>query len=252
MSKFSQLRGSFSYDEYKLILESLKNKETLFKKSLKGDFSILRHDVEFNIDRAVKMGSIDKEFGIKSTFFFQVISSAYNPFSVKNKSKILSLINMGHTVGLHFYISHVPAENFNELEKEFIKQKNIFETGLELPCNIFSFHRPAPSSWVLEIRKDYIFGAINAYGPSFFEYSKTPNKIKYLADSNHRWKYGHPLDKLNFSKLQILIHPDEWSDDNKLEELDFLKSLVEDSRKDFISTIDEELGSFAPYRDKIK
>ena len=71
MSKFSQLRGSFSYDEYKLILESLKNKETLFKKSLKGDFSILRHDVEFNIDRAVKMGSIDKEFGIKSTFFFR-------------------------------------------------------------------------------------------------------------------------------------------------------------------------------------
>ena len=34
--------------------------------------------------------------------------------------------------------------------------------------------------------------------------------------------------------------------------LGFLKSLVDDSRKDFISTVDEELGSFAPYRDKIK
>ena len=35
-------------------------------------------------------------------------------------------------------------------------------------------------------------------------------------------------------------------------ELEFLKSLVDDSRKDFITTVDEELGSFAPYRDKIK
>ena len=52
--------------------------------------------------------------------------------------------------------------------------------------------------------------------------------------------------------MQILIHPDEWSDKKNLSELDFLKSLVEDDRKDFILTIDEELGSFAPYRNKIK
>ena len=105
MSELSQLKGTFSYDEYKLILEALKTKKTTFEDALKGDFTILRHDVEFNIDRAKKIGVIDNEYGIKSTFFFQVISSAYNPFSVKNKAKILSLIKMGHTVGLHFYIS---------------------------------------------------------------------------------------------------------------------------------------------------
>ena len=160
MSELSQLKGTFSYDEYKLILEALKTKKTTFEDALKGDFTILRHDVEFNIDRAKKIGVIDNEYGIKSTFFFQVISSAYNPFSVKNKAKILSLIKMGHTVGLHFYISHVPVNNFEKLEHEFNLQKKIFEAGLELPCKIFSFHRPAPSSWVLEIRKDYLFGAL--------------------------------------------------------------------------------------------
>ena len=128
----------------------------------------------------------------------------------------------------------------------------MFETGLELPCNIFSFHRPAPSPWVLQIRKDYLFGALNAYGPTFFEYTKDPKNIKYFADSNHRWKYGHPIDNLEFPKIQLLVHPDEWSDKNDLTELGFLNSLVDDSRKDFISTIDEELGSFAPYREKIK
>ena len=252
MSELSQLKGTFSYDEYKLILEALKTKKTTFEDALKGDFTILRHDVEFNIDRAKKIGVIDNEYGIKSTFFFQVISSAYNPFSVKNKAKILSLIKMGHTVGLHFYISHVPVNNFEKLEHEFNLQKKIFEAGLELPCKIFSFHRPAPSSWVLEIRKDYLFGALNAYGPSFFEYLPDPKNIKYIADSNHRWKYGHPLDYLEFSKMQILVHPDEWSSKKDITELQFLKSLVDDSRKDFITTVDEELGSFAPYRDKIK
>ena len=252
MSVLSQLKGTFSYDEYKLILEALKTKKTTFDDALKGEFTILRHDVEFNVDRAQKMGAIDKEYGIKSTFFFQVISSAYNPFSVKNKAKILSLIEMGHSVGLHFYISHVPINNFEKLEYEFTQQKKMFEAGLELPCKIFSFHRPAPSTWVLEIRKDYLFGALNAYGPSFFEYSPAPKSIKYTADSNHRWKYGHPLDNLEFSKMQILAHPDEWSNKKNLTELGFLKSLVDESRKDFITTVDEELGSFAPYRDKIK
>ena len=60
------------------------------------------------------------------------------------------------------------------------------------------------------------------------------------------------MDNENYSKIQILIHPDEWSDKKNLSELDFLKSLVDDDRKDFILTIDEELGSFAPYRNKIK
>ena len=91
------------------------------------------------------MGSIDKEFGIKSTFFVQVISSAYNPFSVKNKKKILSLIEMGHSVGLHFYISHVRSNNLNKLEDEFNLQKKIFETGLGIPCKIFSFSASSDS-----------------------------------------------------------------------------------------------------------
>ena len=52
--------------------------------------------------------------------------------------------------------------------------------------------------------------------------------------------------------MQILVHPDEWSSKKDITELQFLYSLVDDSRKVFITTVDEELGSFAPYRDKIK
>ena len=66
MSELSQLKGTLSYDEYKLILDGLKSKKTTFEEALRGEFAILRHDVEFNIDRAQKIGAIDKEYGINT------------------------------------------------------------------------------------------------------------------------------------------------------------------------------------------
>ena len=59
-----------------------------------------------------------------------------------------------------------------------------------------------------------------------------------------------PIDYPEFSKMQILVHPDEWYKKD-ITELQFLKSLVDDSRK-ILLPVDEELGSFALYRDKIK
>ena len=70
MSELSQLKGTFSYDEYKLILEALKTKKTTFEDALKGEFAILRHDVEFNIDRAQKIGAIDKGTRHQINFLF--------------------------------------------------------------------------------------------------------------------------------------------------------------------------------------
>ena len=78
-----------------------------------------------------------------------------------------------------------------------------------MDCNYFSYHRPP--KWVLENRNDEISGMINAYGPSFFEFSSNPKEIIYLADSQHKWTYGHPLDRLSSAKIQILTHPDEWT-----------------------------------------
>ena len=93
-------KGTFTYLEYRSILSTLKNKQnTTFESALKGDcFNIIRHDVEFSIDRAHVMGLIDAELGIESTFFFQVISSAYNPFSHRNKEKIKHLEKLGHKI----------------------------------------------------------------------------------------------------------------------------------------------------------
>ena len=38
------------------------------------------------MDRAIRMAEIDNEMGVQSSFFIQVMNSAYNPLSIENKN----------------------------------------------------------------------------------------------------------------------------------------------------------------------
>lgn len=204
------MNRNFSYKEYKMILDSYSGRFKKFSEVIGvSEFVILRHDVEFNVNRALQLAQLEETEGVKSTFFFQVMSNAYNPFSKINQDAIRAIEMMGHSVGLHAYISQLASPSFNVIENELKRQKDLFEVGLNIKCSSFSFHRPP--NWALDIRRDEIGSMINAYGPSFFEYSAEPRSIKYVADSKHTWAYGHPLEHCDKPKIQILAHPDEWT-----------------------------------------
>ena len=81
----------FSYDEYRSIISGFKSSASFYNKYMPDRFAIVRHDVEFSIDRALDMAHIDSSIGISSTFFFQVRSAAYNPLAVKQLKKITLL-----------------------------------------------------------------------------------------------------------------------------------------------------------------
>lgn len=239
----------FSFEEYGLIMDKIKDRIVNFKDLKTDNFILLRHDVEFSLERALEIALIEKKKNISSNFFIQVLSGAYNPFSVRNLKIINQIISCGHEIGLHFYVTHLEKDNHSQMIKELKKQKKIFETGLELECNIFSFHRPP--SWILKNRDDYVDGMINVYGDSFFEFSDDPKNIKYIADSMHKWNYGHPVDYLSCKKIQILLHPDEWSI-NGSNDYEFFNQIINESRQAFIETLDLETKHFGLYKDKFK
>ena len=120
-------------------------------------------------------------------------------------------------------------------------------SGFGFGFDVFSFHRPP--RWVLEIRDDIFCGAINAYGSSYFEFSDNPLQIKYIADSKHHWGYGHPMDALAFSKIQILIHPDEWTEKGEEDVNPFFNELIEEHQKEFIETLDSETKHFSEFKE---
>ena len=61
----------------------------------KERFLILRHDIEFSVDRAYGLSEIEKEEAVQATYFVQITNNAYNPFSVKNKKMLQKMAGGG-------------------------------------------------------------------------------------------------------------------------------------------------------------
>jgi len=242
--KFNQ----FSYDEYFEILKKYREKITnLNTFNSANSFTILRHDVEFSTQKAYRMSLLESNNKIKSNYFFQVISDAYNISSITNRNLLNKIHEMGHTIGLHLYISHIKVGDWSAFKSELNFQREVIEKIISKPINCFSIHRPP--SWVLENRDDEINGLINLYGNSYFEFSPKPANIKYLADSMHRWNYGHPLEECDYKKIQINIHPDHWSDEG-YSEFENFQLLIEENKNEFIKVLDSETITFSNYSKK--
>ena len=46
---------------------------------------IIRHDIDFDVDAALKMAKIERELHLKSTYFFLISNDSYNLLSKKYK-----------------------------------------------------------------------------------------------------------------------------------------------------------------------
>ena len=126
-----------------------------------------------------------------------------------------------------------------------IFQSKILENIIGSKIDSFSYHRPP--NWVLKNRKNLICGLINLYGDKYFEFDNCPKYIKYLADSKHKWSYGHPLENLkSFKKFHLNMHPDEWTIEG-LDAFKNFKSLIDENKNIFINTLDSETMIFNKY-----
>ena len=113
----------FSYNNYRKILLKYKSSIVDYTDAIKlNSFTLVRHDVEFDVQRAFEMAKIDCELSIKSSFLFQVRSSAYNIFSVKNLKIIEQIKEMGLHVGLHAYVTHLNYDDWSGLRQELLVQ----------------------------------------------------------------------------------------------------------------------------------
>ncbi len=245
------MNNSFSYKEYISIIKKyanrLKNIEDIDEDN---PFVFIRHDVEFSPFRAYEMANIELNMNINTNYYFQTISNAYNATSIKNRNLIKSIKKMGHNIGLHLYVTHIKEGDWDTLLNSLSFQSNILEEIIEDNIDSFAFHRPP--KWVLENRDNIIGGLTNLYGDKFFEYSDKPLQIKYLADSKHRWTFGHPLDENeNFHKFQINMHPDEWTETGFAIYENF-QSLLEENKFEFLQTLDSETKTFKEFKDKFK
>ena len=198
-------------EKFKDIFVNFENLDSQIKKK-----AFLRLDVEADLDKAVYLASLNQSKNVCGTFTIQVVSNLYNIHSIKNLRLIKKIHKFKQKIGLHYYSKFRDSKNFNF--QDFKKQQILLDTALkELniePFKVFSYHRPTSIQLEASRAKRAPKGYIDCYSPRFFEYTDSPTKakIKYMSDSDHEWKYGHPLneDLKNFDTYQILMHPEEW------------------------------------------
>ena len=152
---------------------------------------------------------------------------------------------MGHKIGLH---QNPPMMNDEKLIKYILKDIETLEHYYGFGVDRYAFHRCGSNPEILK-RYVEIPNKINCYDKKFFHYFKgdTPKKLRvyYLADSNHKWKYGHPLE-LNFNKvnkIQLLTHPYSWTEDGFDNYSNYL-TLIRERKVELVESMDTETRTF--------
>ena len=244
--------NKFSYTEYKNIIELVRTKWKIFdfKEVINYGldiFCVLRHDIEFSVDRALTMARIEAdELGVKSTYTVQLRNNTYNALSQKNIEVIQKIKKLGHKIGLH---QNPPLMGDDELIEYILRDIETLEHYYDFEVDRFAFHRVGSYPELLEKYVE-VPNKINCYAKEFFHYFQgtKPDKIHvhYLADSNHKWKYGHPMyiDYKEYPyRMQLLTHPYSWTD-NGYENMNNFTRLIRERTDELVSDMNGETNTF--------
>ena len=241
----------FSYTEYRNIITLVKNSLPIMDFSEVNEevntFCVLRHDIEFSIDRALTMARIEHDdLGVHSTYTVQLRNNTYNALSQKNIEAIQEIEDMGHYIGLH---QNPPMMDDDELVDYILKDIETLEHYYGFEVDRFAFHRCGSNPGILEKYVE-VPNKINCYAKDFFHYFKgdTPEdlRVHYLADSNHDWKYGHPFS-IDYwdapQKMQLLTHPYSWTDEG-YDNLDNYTELIRERNGELVHSMNTETKTF--------
>ena len=220
----------FTYSEYANLLVKLLEKG--YQPSDYHDYAgknrpvILRHDIDTSIKKAVKMSAVERQLGVKSTYFVLLTSDFYNTLSLESIRGLKQILIDGNKIGLHFDELRYPecAGNPNMVVDKIINEKEILEKFLNIPIDTVSMHRP--SKQILDA--DLIIpGMVNSYGSEFFK------NFKYISDSRRRWR--EPVEEIieseKYNKIHILTHA-FWYNDEELNIYDSINENIQTAKYD--------------------
>lgn len=243
----------FSFEDYRKIISIIKDTglQASYKEALGRDkFIIMRHDVEYSVDRAYALSRVERSMDFTSTYFFQWTNNSYNILSRRNTDMIKDMHERGHNIGLHFALNGATDMEF--IRKQIVKEMHILSEMFGFEIDTFSIHRPSRDVLRENIK---LPGIINAYQDDFFTFAEnvsedTPVAVKYMSDANHIWRYGYPNEAniTGYDKVQILTHPFAWTKKG-YDNFDNYKTLILEKQMEMIESVDNECKDFGEYRD---
>ena len=203
----------FSLSAYGDLLSTIKKKSIIkdFReaKLAKSDVptTILRHDIDLCLHKALEIAEFENFNDVKSTFFLMTKNPLYSLENKISQEIIGEIEKLGHFIGLHFdpYV-YDDINDEHELEKNVKTEAEFLSKFTSSPVFCLSFHRPSRNHLN---GKNSIAGLLNAYSPVYMEF--------YISDSSRAWRCGPPKDAVNstsYSIGQVLTHPIWWNVEN--------------------------------------
>jgi hypothetical protein len=209
---------NFSFKHYRECLEKAKKLGFRFflfrelEKSKEAERVVfMRHDVDKSVKNALKFAEIEKETGVKATYFIRV-HAPYNPFSLENYVILKKIIKLGHEIALHY------SPDFRLIAQEgmlalFKREKAVLESITGEKVLGISTHEPGNTP--IEINDSMLekLGLhYHAYSPKFVK------EMRYISESSGRWREGCMCASFEKEKkLVILVHPCWWFEKTPLE-----------------------------------
>lgn len=220
-----QQNENYNYDDfteanYRKLIRMAKRKWSIIsyqQYKILGKACLWRHDVDFSINRALKIASIENAEEIRTTYFIHLHSVFYHPLDPESADKIKQIIAMGHNLGLHFDVQFYRDLSFagshNVTGKDILHmlrmEKEILENTFDYSIRVFSLHNPDFDIFP-RIDDDEVEGMINAYS------CYLRKNYFYVSDSNGHWRFKRLSDILEEGeeeRIHVLTHPGWWTPD---------------------------------------
>lgn len=234
----------FTLSTYKRLLEVLKKAKYEFvtfgrieghsAENNLDQIVVLRHDVDLKPANALIMAEIEKEHGVKGSYYFRTVPESYDEEIIKKISE------MGHEVGYHY-------ETIDKITKKEHSYRNeeIIDKAYDLFCEeLEEFRKIAEIKTICMhgsprgkfdnkmIWEKYNYRDLGIIGEPYFDVDW--NKVGYLTDTGRRWN-GDKFsirDKVNSKykfdfkttddiiknidslpvQMMLTIHPQRWND----------------------------------------
>ena len=184
---------------------------------------ILRHDIDYDVDKALKLAELEADAGAFSTYFVLLSSDLYNVFSDSCSRVLRSIRECGHHIGLHFDEKKHAGAKIGELAGLIRQEAEILQSVTGAPADTVSMHRPRKELLDADLE---IPGMINSYSSVFF------SQFKYISDSRRRWR--EPVDEIieeaTEDRLHILTHA-FWYNDEEMSLEESVKKFVRDGNR---------------------
>jgi hypothetical protein len=244
----------FTFKKYKELIEFLINNNYKFytvndwisKTPDKG--IILRHDVDRYPINSLQNSIIEKDFGIKSTYYFRITKNSLNTDIVKRIS------SMGHEIGYHYEDLSTARGDYDAAIKLFKKNLEILREIAEV--RTISMHgKPISKTDNRNLWNKFNFKDSDVTGEAYL--SINYEDIFYFTDTGRTWSdkganirdtvYTNKKYRISGTdslitfirenmplKIALLTHPERWNDNMFLWHRYYLRDKISNTAKTII------------------